>query len=332
MPATRTILVTGGAGFIGSHLVERLLSRGDRVVVVDDLSTGAESNLDTARALAPERLSFVRSTVSQWASRPHGGPLDAVFHLAAAVGVRRVLDRPVESIETNVIETAAVLRVATRHGSPVLLASSSEVYGKASKLPFSEDDDVVYGATSIVRWSYGCSKALDEYLALAASRSDGLPTVVARIFNTVGPRQVGAWGMVLPRFVGAALAGRPLEVHGDGLQSRCFADVRDVADGLVRLLDAPGTAGRVFNIGSDRSITIRALAELVVRRLGSSSAIVHVPYATAFGDGFEDLRARQPDLTRIRHAIGFQAETSLERTIDDVAAVIQAARRSGDAA
>ncbi len=332
MPATRTILVTGGAGFIGSHLVERLLARGDRVVVVDDLSTGSESNLDAARALAPDRLTLVRTAVSEWAARGEHGPVDAIFHLAAAVGVRRVLERPVESIETNVTETAAAIRVAARRSVPILLASSSEVYGKAAKLPFSEEDDVVYGATSIVRWSYGCSKALDEYLALAAFRADRLPAVVARIFNTVGPRQVGAWGMVLPRFVGAALAGRPLEVHGDGLQSRCFADVRDVASGLERLLDAPGAAGRVFNIGSDRSITIRALAELVVRRIGSSSPIVHVPYGTVFGDGFEDLRARQPDLSRIRDAIGFRADTPLERTIDDVAAVIQAARRSGDAA
>ena len=332
MASARTILVTGGAGFIGSHLVERLLDRGDRVVVVDDLSTGCEANLSAAFSRAGDRLRLVRATVSRAVADGEPGAVDAVFHLAAAVGVRRVMQRPVESIETNVLETAAAIRLATERGIPILVASSSEVYGKAAKLPFSEEDDVVYGATSVVRWSYGCSKALDEYLALAAARSAGLPVVIARIFNTVGPRQVGAWGMVLPRFVAAALAGQALEVHGDGLQSRCFADVRDVAAGLERLLDAGAARGRVFNIGSDRSITIRALAEMVVRRLGSRSAIVHVPYATAFGEGFEDLRARQPDLARIRETIGFRADTPLERTIDDVASVIAAARQAGDAA
>ena len=332
MRVNRTILVTGGAGFIGSHLVERLLARGDAVVVVDDLSTGSEDNLEAARATGSDRLRLLRCTVSEAAQRGDLGPLDGVHHLAAAVGVRRVMERPVESLETNVLETSAAVRIASRERCPLLLASSSEVYGKAGKLPFAEDDDVVYGPTSITRWSYGCSKALDEHMGLAAHREQGLPVVVARIFNTVGPRQIGRWGMVLPRFVGAALADRPLEVHGDGAQSRCFADVRDVVTGLERLLDLPAAAGRVFNIGGDRSITIRALAEMVVARLGSASPIVHVPYASAFGEGFEDLRARQPDLSRIREAIGFEATTPLERTIDDLATVIRAARRQEHAA
>lgn len=328
----RTILVTGGAGFIGSHLVERLLARGDAVVVVDDLSTGSEENLETARGIAADRLRLLRCTVTEAAQRSDIGALDGVHHLAAAVGVRRVMERPVESLETNILESSAAVRIALRERCPLLLASSSEVYGKAGKLPFGEEDDVVYGPTSMTRWSYGCSKALDEYMGLAAHREHALPVVVARIFNTVGPRQIGRWGMVLPRFVGAALADRPIEVHGDGAQSRCFADVRDVAAGLERLLDLPAASGRVFNIGGDRSITIRALAELVVARLGSSSPIVHVPYASAFGEGFEDLRARQPDLGRIRQAIGFEATTPLERTIDDLAAMIRAARRQESAA
>lgn len=332
MSSQRTILVTGGAGFIGSHLVERLLARGDAVIVVDDLSTGSEENLEQARALSGARLRLIRCTVTEAMGRTDLGRIDAVHHLAAAVGVRRVMERPVESLETNVMETSAALRIASRSGCPVLLASSSEVYGKAGKLPFAEDDDVVYGPTSVTRWSYGCSKALDEYMGLAAHREHRLPVVVARIFNTVGPRQVGRWGMVLPRFVGAAIAGRPLEVHGDGAQSRCFADVRDVAAGLDGLLEAGGTAGRVFNLGSDRSITIRALAELVVSRLGSGSPIVHVPYATAFGEGFEDLRARQPDLSRVRAEIGFEARIPIERTIDDLASVIRSARRQEHAA
>ena len=332
MSRTRTILVTGGAGFIGSHLVERLLARGDGVVVVDDLSTGSEDNLAVAREAAGDRLRFVRCSVSEAAQRGDLGRFDAVHHLAAAVGVRRVMERPVESLETNVLETSAAVRIALRDRCPLLLASSSEVYGKAGKLPFAEDDDVVYGPTSMTRWSYGCSKALDEYMGLAAHREHALPVVVARIFNTVGPRQIGRWGMVLPRFVGAALADRPLEVHGDGAQSRCFADVRDVAGGLERLLDLPAAAGRVFNIGGDRSITMRALAELVVAQLRSASPIVHVPYASAFGEGFEDLRARQPDLARIRAAIGFESGIPLERTIDDLAAVIRSTRRQENAA
>jgi len=320
MSISRTSLVTGGAGFIGSHLVERLLARGDRVTVVDDLSTGCEANLRQARAQAGDRLVFLQATVSDAAHRADLPRFDQVHHLAAAVGVRRVMQRPMESLETNVMETGAAIRIARRNGSALLLASSSEVYGKSNKLPFHESDDVVYGPTTITRWSYGCSKALDEYMGLAAHREDGLRVVVARLFNTVGPRQVGQWGMVLPRFVQAALTNRPIEVHGDGLQSRCFADVRDVASGLERLLDFAAAAGMVFNIGSDTPITIHALAELVVQRTASRSTIVHVPYETVFGDGFEDLRARQPDLSRIRQAIGFNPAISLQRTIDDLAA------------
>jgi UDP-glucose 4-epimerase len=328
----RSILVTGGAGFIGSHLVDLLLARGERVTVVDDLSTGSEENLRGARSTAGDRLRFIRATVSEVADGDRIGVPSRIFHLAAAVGVRRVLERPVQSIETNVSETAAALRIARRFDAPILLASSSEVYGKAAKLPFSENDDVVYGPTSVVRWSYGCAKALDEWLGLAAWHEDRLPVVVARIFNTVGPRQVGRWGMVLPRFIEAALAGRSLEIHGDGLQSRCFADVRDVVVGLDALLALPAAAGGVYNVGSDEAITIRSLAERVVRQLRSGSSLVHLPYETAFGPGFEDLRARQPDLTRIRAAVGFRASIPLEKTIADIASAMRAGDACGEAA
>jgi UDP-glucose 4-epimerase len=324
--------VTGGAGFIGSHLVDRLLARGERVIVVDDLSTGSEANLRDARIHAGDRLHFIRATVSDVARTDLPEAPSRIFHLAAAVGVRRVMEQPVQSIETNVFETSAALRIARRHQVPILLASSSEVYGKASKLPFAEDDDVVYGPTRVARWSYGCAKALDEWLGLAAWRETGVPVVVARIFNTVGPRQVGRWGMVLPRFVEAALAGRALEIHGDGLQSRCFADVRDVSQALEALLSCESAAGRVFNVGSDEPVTIRALAERVVCQLASASALVHLPYETAFGPGFEDLRARQPDLTRIRRTIGFEPRVGLDQTIADLAQAMQSRSAHGEAA
>jgi UDP-glucose 4-epimerase len=324
--------VTGGAGFIGSHLVDRLLARGERVIVVDDLSTGSEANLREARLHGGDRLRFIRATVSDVDRTDLPEAPSRVFHLAAAVGVRRVMERPMQSIETNVIETSAALRIAGRHRVPILIASSSEVYGKAAKLPFAEGDDVVYGPTGVVRWSYGCAKALDEWLGLAAWREQGLPVVVARIFNTVGPRQIGRWGMVLPRFVEAALVGRALEIHGDGLQSRCFADVRDVTHALDALLASADAAGGVFNVGSDEPITIRGLAERVVRQLKSGSALVHLPYETAYGPGFEDLRARQPDLTRIRRAIGFAPRIGLDQTITDLAQAIRTGAAHGEAA
>lgn len=318
MSTPRRSLVTGGAGFVGSHLVESLLRRGDAVTVVDDLSTGSEANLKPSRLIGAARLRFVNATVSEAEQRADLEAFDRVYHLAAAVGVRRVMQRPLDSLEVNVLETASAIRLAQRTGAPILVASSSEVYGKSVQLPFRESDDVVYGPTSITRWSYGCSKALDEFMALAAHRATGLPVVVARLFNTVGPRQVGRWGMVLPRFIEAARSNRPLEVHGDGMQSRCFADVRDVVRGIEQLLEVDAAHGGVFNIGSDRTIGIRALAELVIRRTSSGSVISHQSYETAFGAGFEDLRAREPDLTRIRSLIGFEATIPLEQTIDDI--------------
>lgn len=312
----RLCLVTGGAGFIGSHLVERLVARGDRVVIVDNLSTGRRSNL---ASVEPSMIRFIEARVSEAIPSFAPGEFDEIYHLAAAVGVRLVIEQPIHTIETNVLETSSLLQYAARTRTPTLLASTSEVYGKGSRTPFAEDDDVVYGPTIYARWSYACSKAIDEYLALAHHRQHDLPIVIVRFFNTVGPRQVGEYGMVLPRFVAAALAGRPLEVHGDGKQSRCFCDVRDVVQALPALLANPGCAGRVFNIGSDQPIQIHALAELVRDTLGSRSTIVHVPYEEAFGKDFDDLRDRRPDISRLRSVVGFEPGIPLAQTIHDLA-------------
>jgi UDP-glucose 4-epimerase len=309
-------LVTGGAGFIGSHLVERLLQRGDRVVVIDDLSTGAEDNLSAVRG---ERLTVHHTTVSQGLMAYQPGDFGEIYHLAAAVGVALVIAQPIRTIETNILETSAVLKMAARSATPTLIASTSEVYGKSTKAPFSEDDDVVYGATTLSRWSYACSKAIDEYLALAYAGAGEVPAVIVRFFNTVGPRQVGHYGMVLPRFVAAALAGDPLRVYGDGRQTRSFCDVRDVVGVLPQLLSDTACMGRVFNVGSDEPITITELAHLVKETLGSDSPIQFVPYEEAFGPGFDDLRQRVPDLTRLRAATGFTPRIPLRQTILDVA-------------
>lgn len=311
-------LVTGGAGFIGSHLVEVLLARGTRITIIDDLSTGQRSNLDRAHEA---RLihADVRDGLAEL--RDEGACFDEVYHLAAAVGVQLVLDDPAAAIEINVGRTSDVLHYALEHDQPprVLIASSSEAYGKGAKTPFHEDDDVVFGPTSVARWSYGYSKALDEFLAIALHRSKGLPAVVTRFFNTVGPRQRGSYGMVLPRFVQAALENKPLRVFGDGSQSRCFCDVRDVAAALPTLLGNQDATGRVFNIGSDREISILGLAKLVIEVLSSRSTIELIPFEQAFGPGFEDLPRRVPDLSRLQEIIGFEPTIGLEQTVADVA-------------
>ncbi len=315
------VLVTGGAGLIGSHLVERLLDRGDAVVVVDDLSTGRRENLPdhAGLSLVHERLTDALPTLGE------RGPFDEVYHLAAAVGVRLIIDEPIRSIETNVDETAALLRFAGsagRDGDPArtLIASSSEVYGKSEQEVFSEEDDVVYGPTTRSRWLYAATKAIGEYLAIAHHDKHGLPVVATRFFNTVGPRQTGRYGMVLPNFIEAALRGDALPIHGDGAQMRCFCDVRDVVSVLPRLIATPGCWGRVFNVGSDRPVSIDALADLVITTLGSGSAKTKIPYEHAYAEGFEDLRRRRPDLSRVRDAVGFEPTISLEQTIRDIAA------------
>lgn len=315
-------LVTGGAGFIGSHLVERLLARGDDVTVVDNLSTGRLSNLEGIRR-DPEsarRLRVVARDVSSALPTLDSRDFDEIYHLAAAVGVRLVLEEPIRTIETNVHEASAILRFAAETQTPMLLASTSEVYGKSAKTPFAEDDDVVYGPTTFSRWSYACSKAIDEYLALAYHGQHALPVTIVRFFNTVGPRQVGRYGMVLPRFVKAALKGDALEVHGDGSQSRCFCDVRDAVPVLTSLVGDRRHAGRVFNLGRDEVVSIRELAQLVIDTLGSTSTIRLIPYEQAFASGFDDLLVRQPELRRIREAVGFRPAIALEQTIRDIAA------------
>lgn len=321
------VLVTGGAGFIGSHLVERLVQRGDRVCVVDDLSTGRLENLHAVS----DRIEFIERDLGEALScELRDERFDQIYHLAAAVGVELIMAQPVRAIEANVDLTAALLRFAAHNHTPTLIASSSEVYGKPGKELFSEEDDVLYGPTSVTRWSYACSKAIDEYLALAYAREGRVDAVVCRFFNTIGPRQLGDYGMVVPRFVRAALAGEPLRVFGDGSQSRCFCDVRDVSELLPRLLGEPRAAGRVFNVGSDAPITIMRLAELVIDTLNSESPIITVPYSDAYPGGFEDLRHRRPDLTRLRETLEFTPRVTLTQSIRDIAASLAAAPASSE--
>ncbi len=315
MPGDRQ-LVTGGAGFIGSHLVERLVRRGDRVVVIDNLSTGRRPNLEGVDA---SKLTFIEGSVSDAVRNLDPADFAGIYHLAAAVGVRLVIRKPIGTIETNVGETSAALRFAAAGRTPILIASTSEVYGKSSRIPFAEYDDVVYGPPSQPRWGYACSKAIDEFLALAHHQENGLNVVVTRFFNIVGPRQVGDYGMVLPRFVAAAITGKPLEVYGDGTQTRCFCDVRDITGVLTTLLENPRCAGGIFNVGRDELIEIGQLAHLVKETLGSQSPIERVPYERAFGPGFDDLFHRQPDLTRLRRVVGFSPQITLEQTIRDLA-------------
>lgn len=317
--ATSTqVLITGGAGFIGSHLTRLLLDRGCAVSIIDDFSTGRRSNLSDV--IGHDRVALHEGGVSQRLVDFESLRVDQIYHLAAAVGVRLILENPIRTIETNINETAALLRFASRKRVPTLIASSSEVYGKSTRIPFAEDDDVVFGPTSLSRWSYAYTKAIDEYLALAYFRETLLPTVVVRFFNTIGPRQVGDFGMVLPRFVAAALAGTPLKVFGDGSQLRCFCDVRDVVAVLPALLSSPTATGRVFNVGHDQPISMLELAKLVISTLGSSSKIQFVPYSDAYGAGFEDLAARQPNLNRLRAENGFAPVIPLTQSIRDIAA------------
>jgi UDP-glucose 4-epimerase len=311
-------LVTGGAGFIGSHLVEALLARGDEVDVLDNLSTGREENLAAVRD--DPRLRFEVDTVmSEEALEPAVARCDVVYHLAAAVGVKLIVERPVETIETNIHGTELVLRFAARHGRKVFLASTSEVYGKNGQAPFREDDDCVLGPTTKSRWSYAASKAVDEYLALSYHRQMGLPVVVGRFFNTVGPRQVGRYGMVLPRFVKQALAGGPLTVYGTGAQTRSFAWVGDVVRATLALVDEPRAEGRVFNVGNPEEISIGTLAERVRDLVNPAVSITHIPYEEAYEEGFEDLERRVPDVSRLRDLVGYEPTRSIDEIIPLVA-------------
>ncbi len=319
MAESLTYLITGGAGFIGSHLSDALLAAGQRVLVIDDLSTGRYANV--AHHAGNPRFHFARASIRDEIVLDRlASQADVIVHLAAAVGVQLIVQQPVHTIETNVMGTEAVLKAALRYGSRVLIASTSEVYGKGSRIPFAEDDDVLLGPSSKSRWSYAASKMVDEFLALAYRDEYGLEVVPVRLFNTVGPRQTGRYGMVIPRFVGQALAGEPITVYGDGQQSRCFCAVSDVVAALAGLSTAPEAPGRVYNVGSEEETTIMALAELVRELTGSRSPIVTVPYAEAYVPGFEDMQRRVPDTTRIQALLGWRPRLSLQETLQSVIA------------
>lgn len=313
------ILVTGGAGFIGSHLVERLLAEGKSVTVIDDCSTGRLENLQTVQS--HPRLNVIVSKVSACANLgPLAGGSEAIYHLAAAVGVELVMNSCVATIEANLRETQVILDAASAAGIPLLLASTSEVYGKSRKPAFSEEDDLLIGPPHLSRWSYACSKLMDEFLALAHARERKMPVVIARLFNTVGPRQTGQYGMVLPRFIQAARRGEALKVFGDGRQTRCFCFVQDTVEALARLLSCLPARGQVFNVGGTEEVSIARLAELVIETLQSRSRIEFVPYEKAYAPGFEDMLRRKPVVDKLARYTGFRPATSLREIIARTAA------------
>jgi UDP-glucose 4-epimerase len=311
------ILITGGAGFIGSHLSDAYVARGDEVFVIDDLSTGSFQNIAHLKG-----HDLFHYTIDSVHNQPVVAELidqcDVVFHLAAAVGVKLIVESPVRTIETNVRGTEVVLAQANKKKKKVLVASTSEVYGLSTEVPFREDGNLVMGATTKGRWSYACSKAIDEFLALAYWREKKLPTTVVRLFNTVGPRQTGQYGMVIPTFVRQALAGRPLTVYGDGTQTRCFGYVKDVVGALVALMDSDESVGEVFNIGSNEEVSIMQLAERVKALTGSESEIVTVPYSEAYEEGFEDMPRRVPDTTKVNRLTGFRPTVTLDQILESV--------------
>lgn len=312
------ILITGGAGFIGSHLADALIAHGDSVTVLDDLSTGSIANIRQLKGSGRFRY-VIDSVMNKPVLAELVDEADVVAHLAAAVGVRLIVESPVRTLDTNIRATELVLQAAAKKKKKVLITSTSEVYGKSEKFPFSEDDDLVMGPPVRGRWSYACSKAIDEFLALAYHRERNLPAVIVRLFNTVGPRQTGAYGMVLPRFVSQALSGQSITVYGDGTQSRCFTWVGDVVDALIRLLELDGAEGNIFNVGSDEEVSINELARLVKEVTGSSSPIRYLSYDEAYGADFEDMVRRVPNLSKIRQAIGFAHSKDLRQIVEAVA-------------
>ena len=310
-------LITGGAGFIGSHLTERLLAAGQTVTIIDALSTGRLANLAHLEGDARLRVVVEDIRNTQVMDRLVS-ECDVIYHLAAAVGVEKILSEPIATIEINIGGTEVVLKTARRYRKQVMLASTSEVYGKGVRFPFTEDDDTVMGATIRSRWSYATTKAIDEFLALAYHKEVGLPVVIFRLFNTVGPRQTGQYGMVLPRFVQAALAGKPIQVYGDGEQSRCFCNVHDAVEAIYGLSQMPSALGQVFNVGSREEVSILELAKRVKARAGSESEIRLIPYTEAYEAGFEDFRRRVPNIAKIQSMIEWEPTTTLDETIDQI--------------
>ncbi|MBI1870495.1 MAG: GDP-mannose 4,6-dehydratase [Chlamydiae bacterium] len=314
---SRSSLITGGAGFIGSHLSEALLSRGEQVYVIDDLSTGTILNIEHLKSKSG--FHYVIDTVE---NEPLLAELidrcDVVYHLAAAVGVKRIVESPVKTIETNVKGTEIVLKHADKKKKKVIVASTSEVYGKSTRIPFREDQDLVMGPTFKGRWSYACSKAIDEFLALAYWRERKLPVVILRLFNTSGPRQTGRYGMVIPTFVTQAIAGQPITVYGDGTQSRSFTYVGDVVNAMVGLVNEPKAVGDIFNIGNGAEISINDLAHLVKQMTDSPSSIIHIPYDKAYEEGFEDMPRRVPDITKVKDLIGYEPSLGIRGIVGKV--------------
>ena len=311
------VLVTGGAGFIGSHLCERLLKDGHLVDVIDDLSTGNLANLKNC--IGNDKFSFYNdSVINEKMMYTLIDKSDIIYHLAAAVGVQLIVEQPVRTIVTNIRGTEVVLDIAKKFQKKVLIASTSEIYGKSEKIPFNEEDDSLLGSTTYSRWSYACSKAIDEFLGLAYHRQFGLPVLIMRFFNTVGERQTGQYGMVIPRFVKAALTGEPLNVYGDGKQSRCFTYVLDVIDGMIALVNDSTSYGNVFNIGSTEEISIENLAFKIKEMTGSSSEIKYIPYKEAYGQSFDDMRRRVPCLEKIQAQVGYKPRISLDETLQRI--------------
>ncbi|MEZ6190821.1 MAG: NAD-dependent epimerase/dehydratase family protein [Phycisphaerales bacterium] len=316
---TGKAIITGGAGFIGSHLAARLKAEGTNLILIDNLSTGRRSNIES---LLDDRCTFIESDACKAVTDPKlWDGVDKVYHLAAAVGVQRVIDDPAAMVHNNVEQTAAVLDAARKADAAVLIASSSEVYGKCPVLPLREDMELVYGPTTASRWSYGLTKAIDEHLAIDMHRRFGLRAVIVRLFNTIGPRQVGHYGMVVPRFVERAVAGQTIDVYGDGTQTRAFCDVRDVTRAMTELMAKDNCFGRVFNLGSDQRVTINELADRVIRLAGGKASKRLVAYEQVFGPDFEDPAHRLPDVSRIREAIGFKPTYTLDQTLTELIAL-----------